>query len=155
MTLLRASLLGGIDGCITSFAVVAGVHAGGLSRGALWVVGVSSVFADGLSMGVSEFLSSVTETKSTVQSARLGLACFALFVVCGMVPLVVYAAAGGGLLACSAFSLVQLMLLGVARAQCSAGGGSRLAALVQTAGLGGVAGAVAYAVAAVVHRAAE
>ena len=51
MSLLRASLLGGVDGVITSFAIVAGTHAGEMTMDTLWVIGISSLVADGPSMG--------------------------------------------------------------------------------------------------------
>ena len=153
MSLLRASLLGGVDGCITSFAIVAGVHAAKLSSGTLWVVGSSSVLADGLSMGVSEFLSSYSSMdgdRRTLRAARLGAACFALFITCGFVPLLVYVLARRGIVACVMFSLVELMLLGAGRTMAS--GEPILFGLLQTTLLGTVAGAVAYGVGSAVHR---
>ena len=157
MSLLRASLLGGVDGVITSFAIVAGVHAGGLAVSALWIVGVSSLVADGLSMGISEYLSSASARAKGEQltgedgahPARLGLACFASFVLCGAVPTVLYAVTAGRLLAVAMFSLVELMLLGGARTLAT--GEAPLWGLVQTAALGGAAGGVAYGVGLLVH----
>lgn len=148
MTVLRASVLGGVDGVITSFAVVAGASAGDLSRRVVGIVGASSVLADGLSMGISEYLSSsaadAAEPSSVATSPRvLGVVCFTSFVVCGAVPLVVYVASES-LLSCAMFSLVSLMLLGGARTRAT--GEPLLHGLGQTAVLGTVAGGVAYAV---------
>ena len=150
MSLLRASLLGGVDGVITSFAIVAGVHAGGLGRRAVWVVGVSSLVADGVSMGVSEYLSRNSERAAAPDTgphpAVSGLACFASFLACGFVPL---AASNASLLSSAAFSLVVLMLLGVARTRVTRE--APLYGLAETAALGAVAGGISYAVAAGVH----
>lgn len=94
MSILRASVLGGVDGVITSFAVVASVHAGSLATRVVVVVGISSVIADGVSMGVSEYLSSYAEAARGSHGGgdgrkplALGVACFTSFVVGGVVPL--------------------------------------------------------------------
>lgn len=157
MSLLRASLLGGVDGVVTSFAIVAGTHAGEMTMDTLWVIGISSLVADGLSMGVSEYLSSSSASAKgeQLQNANdasplsLGVACFVSFVVCGIVPTVLYAITSGRLLAVAMFSLVELMLLGAARTLVSRE--NVLWGLVQTASLGAVAGAVAYGVGVGIH----
>jgi len=56
--LLQPVIFGGLDGILTSFAIVAGAAGGGLSVEAVLVLGFSNIFADALSMGVGEFLSS-------------------------------------------------------------------------------------------------
>ena len=48
---------GANDGVITTFAVVAGVTGGGLSARAMLIVGAANLLADGLSMGVGNYLS--------------------------------------------------------------------------------------------------
>ena len=157
MSLLRASLLGGVDGVITSFAIVAGTHAGALSMNALWIVGISSLVADGLSMGVSEYLSSATavakgeqlQNANDASPSLLGFSCFLSFVACGIVPTVLYAVTDGRLLAVAMFTLVELMLLGALRTVFSRE--NVLWGLVQTASLGALAGAVAYGVGIGIH----
>ena len=160
MSLVRASLLGGVDGVITSFAIVAGATAGDLGVDAVWIMGVSSVMADGFSMGISEYLSSSSARAKGEELASggrsttpplLGLACFTAFVACGIVPIVLYAATNGRLLAVAMFSLVELMLLGASRA-CVASE-PLLWGLVQTTVLGACAGGVAYGVGAAVYAA--
>ena len=161
MSRLRASLLGGVDGVITSFAIVAGAHAGNVPLSTLWVIGISSLLADGLSMGVSEYLSSSTaaakgeqlQNADDASPRSLGLSCFASFVVCGVVPTVLYAVTAGRLLAVAMFSLVELMLLGAARTVFSRE--NLLWGLTQTASLGALAGAVAYGVGLGVHAIAQ
>ena len=151
MSLLRASILGAVDGVITSFAIVAGAHAGELGTSAMLVVAVSSLLADGVSMGVSEFLSSASERAKVVavsggmRPELLGVACFASFVSAGAVPIVAFVSfANGSLLSCAMFSLVELMLLGAARTRFT--NEALLVGLGQTSVLGGVAGGVAYGV---------
>ena len=48
---------GANDGVITTFAVVAGVIGGGLSARTMLIIGAANLFADGLSMGVGNYLS--------------------------------------------------------------------------------------------------
>lgn len=56
--LLKPIIFGGLDGILTSFAIVAGAAGGGLSPEVVLILGFSNIFADALSMGVGEFLSS-------------------------------------------------------------------------------------------------
>lgn len=49
-------VLGGVDGTITTFAIVAGVAGAGLPPGIAIVLGLANVIADGFSMGVSNYL---------------------------------------------------------------------------------------------------
>ena len=96
---IRELVYGANDGIITTFAVVAGVAGGGLSLKAVLVVGAANLFADGLSMGVGNYLSirayeSVLEAQSLPQEEasplRHGLATFCAFVVAGCAPLLPY-----------------------------------------------------------------
>ena len=52
---LPAAILGGIDGCVTTIAVVASVAGAGLPGVIAFVLGVASLVADGFSMGVSNY----------------------------------------------------------------------------------------------------
>lgn len=52
---LRDAILGGIDGCVTTFAVVASVAGAGLPGIVALALGVASLIADGFSMGVSNY----------------------------------------------------------------------------------------------------
>src|SRR6187399_750197 len=54
---IRDMVYGANDGIITTFAVVAGVTGGALSPRAVLIVGAANLFADGLSMGVGNYLS--------------------------------------------------------------------------------------------------
>ena len=150
---LRSSVLGAVDGTISSFAVVAGAHVHRSALVAVLVIGISTVFADGLSMGVSEYLSASAQLtrdgimrgrwQAARRSALSGALCFASFVVCGSVPLLSYAASNESLLSSAMFSLATLMALGAARSRASRE--PILHGLLQTGGLGALAGGVAYA----------
>ena len=85
---LRPTVLGAIDGLITSFVVVISAIAGGVNVSGALTIGFASLVADGFSMGASEFLSNRQETNNRWTSLRYGIACFLAFIVCGSVPLV-------------------------------------------------------------------
>jgi len=61
--LLKPLIFGGLDGILTSFAIVAGAAGGALSPKVVLILGFSNIFADALSMGVGEFLSSKAESE--------------------------------------------------------------------------------------------
>ena len=94
---IRDVVYGANDGLITTFAVVAGVIGGGLSPRALLIVGAANLFADGLSMGVGNYLSirshesalaAQNRPEEESSPARHGIATMLAFVAAGAVPLV-------------------------------------------------------------------
>ncbi len=54
---LSEIVYGGIDGCVTTFAVVAGAVGAGLSSTIIIILGFANLFADGLSMSFGAYLS--------------------------------------------------------------------------------------------------
>jgi VIT1/CCC1 family predicted Fe2+/Mn2+ transporter len=68
--LLKPMIFGGLDGILTSFAIVAGAAGGNLSSGVVLILGFSNIFADALSMGVGEFLSSKAENEWILSERR-------------------------------------------------------------------------------------
>ncbi|WP_459782554.1 VIT1/CCC1 transporter family protein, partial [Photobacterium sp. R1] len=54
-------VLGGIDGCVTTFAVVSGVVGAGFSPVVALVLGFANLIADGFSMAVSNYESIKTQ----------------------------------------------------------------------------------------------
>ncbi len=55
------SVLGGIDGCVTTFAVVAGVVGANLPEYVIIIMGFANLLADGFSMAVSNYLRAKSE----------------------------------------------------------------------------------------------
>jgi len=91
---------GANDGLITTFAVVAGVVGGGLSARAMLIIGTANLVADGLSMGVGNYLSirahesalaAQNKPEEEARPTRHGFATFLSFVVAGAVPLAPFA----------------------------------------------------------------
>ncbi len=125
---IRDLVYGALDGIVTTFAVVAGVSGGALSLKAVLVVGAANLFADGLSMGVGNYLSirshesalaAQNRPEEEAQPIRHGLATFVSFVVVGAVPLIPYLTpelAIGRFEASCAVTLVVLFGVGAARA---------------------------------------
>jgi DNA damage-binding protein 1 len=68
--LLKPMIFGGLDGILTSFAIVAGAAGGNLSTGVVLILGFSNIFADALSMGIGEFLSSKAENEWILSERR-------------------------------------------------------------------------------------
>ena len=64
---VKSIVYGGLDGIVTTFAVVAGAAGAGLSPSVVMVLGVSSLVADALSMGVGDALSSKAETEAAIK----------------------------------------------------------------------------------------
>lgn len=52
---LPDAVLGAIDGCVTTFAIVSGAVGAGFSPTVAWVLGLANLLADGFSMAVSQY----------------------------------------------------------------------------------------------------
>lgn len=61
---------GGIDGIVTTFAVVAASSAAGLETGVILVLGFANLIADGISMGVSAYLAEKSEVEQYYKKRR-------------------------------------------------------------------------------------
>lgn len=97
---IRDVVYGANDGLITTFAVVAGVIGGGLSPRAMLIIGAANLVADGLSMGVGNYLSirshesalaAQNRPEEESRPARHGFATLLSFVAAGAVPLAPFA----------------------------------------------------------------
>lgn len=60
---VKSIVYGGLDGIITTFAVVAGVAGASLSEGIVLILGFANLIADGLSMAVGDYLSTKAENE--------------------------------------------------------------------------------------------
>jgi len=61
LSYLRDWIYGGIDGAVTTFAVVSGVVGANLPSSVIIILGVANLFADGFSMAASNFTATKTE----------------------------------------------------------------------------------------------
>ncbi len=58
---IRSAVYGGLDGIITTFAIVSGVAGAQLNAGIILILGFSNLIADGISMAVGDYLSTKSE----------------------------------------------------------------------------------------------
>ena len=68
---LRDLVYGGIDGTVTTFAIMAGVVGADLSAGVVIVLGIANLLADGLSMAAANYSSTKTEIEEYEQIRRM------------------------------------------------------------------------------------
>ncbi len=131
---LREFVYGGMDGAVTTFAVVTGAAGANLSARIILILGFANVLADGFSMSVGAYLSeksaqdlSVHKGQSTIDNRQSALvtsvATFVSFILVGFIPLSVYtidfilgiglssgsALAASAILTLSAFALIGLL----------------------------------------------
>lgn len=151
---IRDLIYGANDGVITTFTVVAGVTGGTLQPAAVLVLGAANLFADGLSMGVGNYLGirSDERVREAQQLPELeafplkhGIATLLAFIAGGIVPLVPYAGLGVAadrFVWSTALSLGVLFVVGAARSRI--GAGHWWTNGLEMLGLGTIVGAVAY-----------
>lgn len=87
---------GGIDGTITTFAVVAGSVGAGLSTNVIVILGFANLLADGFAMSIGAYLSANSERDKNQEfddgksPLFVGLATYISFLIMGFIPLLVY-----------------------------------------------------------------
>lgn len=67
---LKDFIYGGIDGAVTTFAVVSGVAGAQLSNQIVIILGLANLFADGFSMAISNFLGTRSEQQLLHKARR-------------------------------------------------------------------------------------
>jgi vacuolar iron transporter family protein len=58
---IKSAIYGGMDGTVTTFAVVAGVAGASLNAGVVLILGFANLIADGLSMAIGDYISTKSE----------------------------------------------------------------------------------------------
>ena len=111
---LSEFVYGGLDGCVTTFAVVAGAVGAGLDSRIIIILGFANLIADGFAMSVGAYLSHKTERDNLSKRRRnlgvadapshlsharpyvhkrpglIGAVTFGAFIAVGLIPLAVY-----------------------------------------------------------------
>ena len=97
---LSQFVYGGIDGTVTTFAIVAGATGAQLSASVVIILGFANLIADGFSMGVGSYLSSKSEIDLLKKNNKVankemspvinGFATYLSFILVGFVPLLIY-----------------------------------------------------------------
>ena len=157
--LIRAAVYGANDGIITTFAVVAGVAGASLSPNIVIILGIANMIADGLSMGISDYLGEVSEQRMRKNLNEVfqeknhwmtGVVTFTFFVIAGVFPLLPYVAGAFGFVLSADmlfplsifFTALSLFVAGSARTIVT--GGSVLRGGMEMLGMGAIAAVVAY-----------
>jgi len=154
---VRGFVFGGMDGILTTFALLAAVEGSKQTSKALTlVIGVSTVLADALSMAAGEYLSAKAESElkggeddDEPGPLEKGLAMFLAFTLFGSLPLVGYILStvlSRGVSASFPISVsittASLFALGAIKSQFGAGVWWRAGS--EVAGIGGAAATVAF-----------
>ena len=166
---LRGLVFGGMDGTLTTFALLAAVEGSKQTSSAfLLVIGISTVLADALSMAAGEYLSAKAEMELHGAAAdepgplEKGLAMFVAFTAFGSLPLIGCVAstalsrsalalsADAGFPISVAITAATLFALGAFKSHF--GAGIWWQAGFEVAGIGGAAACVAFFTARVVER---
>lgn len=97
-TYLPEFVYGGMDGAVTTFAVVAGTVGASLSPVIVIILGFANLFADGVSMAGSNYLASKSEQDlgqgdSEKPPVRTAIMTFVAFVIIGFIPLMSFVGA--------------------------------------------------------------
>lgn len=98
---LREFVYGGMDGAVTTFAVVTGAAGANLGVRVILILGFANVLADGFSMAVGSYLSEKSDQDLTIHKGeakkedydsplQASIATFVSFILIGLVPLSVY-----------------------------------------------------------------
>jgi len=154
---------GANDGIVTTFAVVAGATGALLSPGIIVILGLANLFADGFSMGSSNFLAIRSEKElqrkkkfkegghppnaDVVAPAQHGVITFGAFLIAGIMPLLPYlfgAPQDSQFYISSILAGLSFFVVGAGRTLITGGNWAR--AGLEMFLVGGVAAGVAYGV---------
>lgn len=155
---LKEFVYGGIDGCVTTFAVVAGATGANLSSGIILILGFANLIADGFSMSVGNYLSvksdiaterDLTKKPNAKHPFQTAGATFFSFIAMGFIPLLVYVLnyltvinADHLFLVSCGLTLFAFLFIGFLRSFVTKT--SRFKSVAETLFLGGVASILAY-----------
>jgi vacuolar iron transporter family protein len=98
---LREFVYGGMDGAVTTFAVVTGAAGANLGVNVILILGYANVLADGFSMAVGSYLSEKSDQDLSVSKGNserddhdsplaASVATFVSFILVGFIPLSMY-----------------------------------------------------------------
>jgi VIT1/CCC1 family predicted Fe2+/Mn2+ transporter len=152
---------GGVDGVVTTFAIIAGVVGANLSLSVILILGFANLLADGLSMAASSYLSSRSEHDLDhpdddhrglqISAQKNALATFLAFVLLGLVPLLPFVLStlaelvqSLAIMLSAVGALIAFVAIGVAKANVTDKGVIR--AMLETVLVGGLAAGAAFTV---------
>lgn len=156
---LSEFVYGGIDGAVTTFAVVAGATGARFDVKVLLVLGFANLIADGFSMGVGSYLSTKSGIELKAKKGESikdepspvinGATTYVSFILVGLVPLlaytidVVFGLDNSNLFAIS-IVLTALAFIGIGLLKSRVAQTSRVRSIAETLILGAIAAGFAY-----------
>lgn len=158
---LSEFVYGGIDGAVTTFAVVAGATGARFDIKILLVLGFANLIADGFSMGVGSYLSTKSGQELMIKKKQSisnepspiinGVTTYVAFILVGLVPLLAYTAdvlfdlnlstANLFLIACA---LTTLAFVGIGVLKSRVAHAPLVRGIAETVVLGAIAASLAY-----------
>lgn len=156
---LSEFVYGGIDGAVTTFAVVAGATGARFDTKIILVLGFANLIADGFSMGVGSYLSTKSEVELDLKRGKKrddepspiinGLSTYLAFILVGLVPLLAYTIDGIFSLEATnlfeisiALTIVAFVFIGVLKSKVAKTSVTR--GVIETVVLGAIAAGFAY-----------
>lgn len=164
---LSEFVYGGIDGAVTTFAVVAGATGANFSTKIILVLGFANLIADGFSMGVGSYLSSKSalelkqkrkqSTKDEPSPVINGLTTYVSFILIGFIPLLAYTVdylfgLGAQNIFLVAVLLTVLAFIGIGLLKSKVAHSHIPRAIAETVTLGAIAASLAYILGASLER---
>lgn len=147
---------GGIDGIVTTFAVVSGSAGASLSPQVVLILGFANLFADGFSMSIGAYMAEKSDHREGKNALKVGLATFISFFIVGFIPLTVYVLkfffnlkTNNDFLYSSLSTSLGFLLIGLARKKVEP---KNKFVIIQTILLGVIASVVAYLVGEFLNR---
>lgn len=86
--ILSEFIYGGMDGIITTVAIIGGVIGANISTKYALILGLANLLADGFSMGISRYNSLIDIEKANVSPFLSAIATFVSFVLIGSIPFI-------------------------------------------------------------------
>ncbi len=167
---LREFVYGGMDGAVTTFAIVTGAAGANFGSKVILILGLANVFADAFSMAVGAYLSEKADQQ--LESSKLpdgesiesespigaSIATFVSFILVGFVPLLIYIAdyvfelgLGDNALIYSIF-LTLAAFAGIGYLRAVATKIDKAKSVLETLGLGVAAAIISYTLGTVLER---
>lgn len=99
--ILRSIIFGGIDGIITIFNIISGITGAKLNYKYIFILGLAILISDGLSMGISDYLSLKADMKlkkkynqnyliNEIKPIKNGIITLLSFIFFGFIPILFY-----------------------------------------------------------------
>ena len=143
-TYLPQVVYGAVDGTVTTFAVVAGATGGDLSSKIIIILWLANLFADGVSMSISAYLSARSEKLGKKTPISIALWTLVAFVVIGFIPMIPYVFGLGTFQLSCIMTGLAFLSIGILKWYLSHT--SLFSSGLQTLGLGTIAALIAYGV---------